>query len=366
MANKTNCVINGIPYYRKRHKVGMKFNKKGELVPDNKPFYGKNKTDAENKIKKWEEDHSYGIDKDEYFAKIMHYYVREVFLNGSHTDGTKIRYKGVYEKYIKDGELNNCRMNQINSQAIQTFFNNLKEKASYSTLIAIRNILTLFFQYAEMQGCCRNHMASIKINKGKSKSGDIVVFSKEEVKKIISSKSSGQHSYNRFLILLALGTGLRQGELLGLKFSDIKDGQVKVVRQVITDTDKKRKISDTKTENSVRYVPIPSPILNELEIYKKNKDGYIFASKTGDLMDASNLIRSYKRFLKSIDVPYKDFHTLRRTYATALCENGVDINTVSKLLGNTVTVAAQYYTFISNKQKTEAVDKIESLFNVNN
>ena len=363
MAIKTNCVINRIPYYRIRKKIGEDVNGK----PIIKPFYGKNKTDTENQVKDWSENFNIGIAKDEYFAKTIHYYISEVFLNDNHADGTKIRYKGVYKRYIKNSEeLNKYRMNQINSQAIQTYFNNLKDKASHSTLIAIRNTLTLFFQYAEMQGYCRNYMGAIKINKSKTKSNDIVIFTKEEVKKIINSKASGQHAYNRFLILLALGTGLRQGELLGLKFSDIKDGQVKVMRQVITDTDKKRKIADTKTENSIRYIPIPKPILIELEAYKKNKDGYIFTSRTGGLMDANNLIRSYKRFLTSVGVDYKDFHTLRRTYATALCENGVDINTVAKLLGNTVAVAAQYYTFVSDKLKVEAVGKIESLFDVNN
>lgn len=364
VAAKTNCVINGIPYYRIRKKIGEDVNGKSII----KPFYGKNKTNAEDLVKEWKDSHKTRIVKDEYFAKTMNYYMNEVFKNDNHADGTKIRYKGVYNRYIKDSEdLNKYRMNQINSHALQTYFNNLKDKVTHSTLIAIRNILTLFFRYAEIQGYCFNPMQVIEINRNKPKSNDIVIFTKEEVKKIITSKTSGQHSYNRFLILFALGTGLRQGELLGLKYSDIKDGQVKVKRQVITDTNKRRKIEDTKTENSVRYVPIPKPILKELEAYKKNKnqDDYIFVSKESNLMDANNLIRSYKRFLISIDVPYKDFHTLRRTYATALCENGVDINTVAKLLGNTVVVAAQYYTFISDKKKVEAVSKIEDLFDVN-
>ena len=370
MANKTNCVINGVPYYRIRKKIGMKMNSKGEWVTDIKPFYGKNKSDAENQIREWEENHRSGINKDEYVAKLLHYYVNEVFMNGSHAAGSKIRYKGVYDKYIKNSNvLKEYRMNEINGQIIQSFFNDLKGKTTNSTMIAARNVLTLFFQYAELQGYCRNPMGVIKISKPnvKSNSNDIIIFTNDEIKKIVESKADGQHSYNRFLFCFALGTGLRQGELLALKYSDIINGQVKVVRQAITDTDKKRRIADTKTKNSIRYVPIPKPLLSELaEMKKCHKDeDHIFLSRKGNLMDVNNLIRSYKRFLKSIGVPYKDFHTLRRTYATTLCENGVDINTVAKLLGNTVAVAAQYYTFVSDQLKIAAVDKIETLFSGN-
>ncbi len=79
-------------------------------------------------------------------------------------------------------------------------------------------------------------------------------------------------------------------------------------------------------------------------------------------MDASNLTRSYKRFLKSIGVNYKEFHTLRRTYETTLLEKGIDINRVAKLMGDTVPVVAQYYAAVSDEHKAEAADKINELF----
>lgn len=369
MSTKTNCTINGVNYYRIRKKIGVDSRGKAKT----KSFYGKNKTDAENQIRKWSENHKSGIARDEHLAVLLEYYIENVFKFGNHADGTKIRYLGVYNKYIKD-KLDYYKMNEINGQIIQEFFNKAKDKATYSTLIAVRNIMTLFFQYAELQGYCRNPMDVIKISRDKVQKKDIVVFTADEIKKIIESDKTRYHSYNRFLILFALGTGLRQGELLGLKFGDIVNGQVKVLRQASADMDRRRKIADTKTENSIRYVPIPKPLLEELEGLKaaKSNDDYIFTSRYGNLMDVNNLIRSYKRFLTSIGVfeikdgkvVTKDFHTLRRTYATMLCENGVDINTIAKLLGNTVAVVAQYYAFVSDKKKLEAVDKIESIFTV--
>jgi integrase len=360
MASKTNCVINGIPYYRIRKKIGVD----AEGKPIVKPFYGKNKGDAENQVKAWEENHKAGIDKNENFSVFMKYYIENVFSNGDHAGGTKIRYKSVYNKYIKESEiLNQYKMNEIGGQAIQRYFNSLS--VTYSTKIAIRNILTLFFHYAEQQGYCHSPMGIIKISRDKVKTKGIVIFSDEEVKKIIGSEKTRYNSYNRFLFLFALGTGLRQGEILGLTYADIENGKVRVVKQAVNSSEG-RKIADTKTGNSIRYVPIPKTLLDELNEMKKGHKptDNIFGSRYGNLMDVNNLIRSYKRFLKSIGVPYKDFHTLRRTYATTLCENGIDIKTIADLLGNTVAVVAKYYAFVSDKKKIEAVDKIEDMFNL--
>ena len=109
---------------------------------------------------------------------------------------------------------------------------------------------------------------------------------------------------------------------------------------------------------------MPESLRNELEERRKghSDDDHIFLSRKGNLMDASNLTRSYKRFLKSIGVNYKEFHTLRRTYATTLLEKGIDINRVAKLMGDTVPVVAQYYAAVSDEHKAEAADKINELF----
>lgn len=362
MASKTNCTINGIDYYRIRKRDGLKLNKDGKWVPNIVSFYGKNKTDAEKKVAEYFAKKKMGINTEEYFATSMNYYVVNVFLKGKNADGTKRRYLGVYNKYIKSSTLNNYKLSEINSKVVQEFFNQLD--ASYSTMIATRNILKLFFKYAESEGYCKNPMQNIAIGKSRATDNVIVVFTKEEINKIVNSKETGKNAYNRFLFLFALGTGLRQAELLGLKYGDIEEGRIKVVRQIVTGIENNRKVDDTKTDNSVRYVPVPQPLLEQIEKQREGKadDEYIFTGKNGQFLDVSNLIRSYKRFLKSINVPYKEFHTLRRTYATTLCENGVDVATVAELLGNTVEVAAKYYTFVSETRKAKAVSTLDSIF----
>lgn len=368
MASKTNCTINGIKYFRIRIKTGEKVNGKGKTVPIYKNFHGKNQTDAERLVKEWEEKRKLGLNTDkEYFSSLVRYYIYEVFMQGNHAPGTKNRYEGVYRNYIEKSDLCTYLMSDINSKIVQNYFNTLKKSKTDSQIDTAVKVLTLFFKYAEAEGYCRNPLPNVAIKKHEPVKKEIVVFDKKDVKKIIESKKDTRHSTYRFMYLLSLGTGLRQGELIGLKWADVKDGKIKVMRQVIQDTDKKRKIDNTKSGTSVRYVPIPKGLLQELEHYKSThnakKDDLVFTTESGRIIDKSNLRISYKRFLNSIDVEFKEFHTLRRTYCTMLCEAGVPLQVASKLMGHSsVQVTAKYYTFVSDKEKDSAVSKLDKFF----
>jgi integrase len=364
LANKTNCVINGIPYYRLRRKVGLKLNNAGEWVDDIKPFYGKSKKDAENKYSDYIANQKSGVkNENEYFNHLMHYWVYQVFMNGNHSEGTKQKYECAYRLYIQKCSLSNYLMSEISGKSVQNFFNELVLTASQ--LNAIKKILALFFKYADSEGYCRNPMVNISIRKPTRTQNEIVVFSKTEIGRILKSNPNSRNATYRFLFLLGLGTGLRQGELLGLKYSDIKDGKINVVRQISTGTDKIRREYDTKSQNSVRQVPIPEYLLPELEEHNKKRiNDYVFCTSTGKLIDKSNLIFSWHRFLDSIGVEYKEFHTLRRTYCTMLCESGIPIQVASQLMGHSsVAVTAKYYAFVSDKTKEKAAEQINGIFN---
>jgi integrase len=358
----TNSNINGKDYYRIRKKIGEDINGKSII----KNFYGTSKKDAEKMYRDFEVQRKLHMKtENEYFNKLMHYWITEVFMNGSHASGTKLRYKASYENHILKSSLSNYLMSEVNSKAVQAYFNDLKADNTHSQIISIKKVLSLFFKYAETEGYCKNPMGNIAINKVTVSKREIVVFNDAEIKKLIGSPTDS--SMYRFMFLLGLGTGLRQGELLGLKFGDIQDNKIKVVRQVVTDIDKKRVESNTKSMSGIRYVPIPESIMKELDIYKASKlntadTDYIFCTASGKLIDKSNIITSWKRFLARIEVPYKEFHTLRRTYCTMLCQNGVPLQVACELMGHKdVTVTAKYYTFISNSQKEAAANKINNV-----
>lgn len=364
MAVKTNCVINGIPYYRIRKKIGEDLNGKSII----KPFYGKGKQEAEEMVKDYLANQKAGIKNDkEHFSQLIDFWIKNVMKKSNLSDGTKTRYDSAYKTHIINTGISYVLMKDITSRLIQKYYNDLTDKGKPVEMI--NKVLSLFFKYAEAEGYCRNPLNNVTVKKNKVSDGKIVVFTHEEVKKILNSPKDTIHSQYRMAYILALGTGIRMGELIALKWSDIKDNNLSVTKQAIYNIDGVLKIDNVKTANSVRVIPIPDYVAKELEEYKVNHTGkYIFETSTGTLVDKSNLRITYKRFLKSIGVTVdkekpKSFHTLRKTYCTMLCENGIPIQTASVLMGHSsIAVTAKYYTFISGKEKTEAAEKLSEVF----
>jgi integrase len=351
MANKTNCKINGKEYYRIRKKIGEDANGK----PVMKAFYGINQKDANKQVVEYLASQKLGtVDKKEYFSQLLDYYINDVMMKSSLSDGSKSRYRSAYNTHIKNTDISFIRMKDINSRIIQKYYNDLASKGKPVEMI--NKVLSRFFKYAESEGYCNNPLGTVEITKNKKTDDEIIVFTHEEVKAIMH-KPTPNNQY-RAAYIFALGTGVRMGELVALKWTDIKDGEVSITKQAVYDVDGKLVIDGVKTENSVRSIPIPDFVKKELKKHKHDGE-LIFQTTTGTMIDKSNLRISFLRFLKSIGVEEKSFHTLRKTYCTMLCESGVPIQTASKLMGHSsISVTAKYYTFVSNKEKLNAAQKL--------
>ena len=138
---------------------------------------------------------------------------------------------------------------------------------------------------------------------------------------------------------IELATGLRRGELLGLKWSDIdwKNGIIKVRRQVAR-IDGQIVEAPLKTKNSYRAVTISPQAIEVLKQQKTKtkelKDPYIFPSPNGGPISPDSVNNMLKRVLERAGIPKVRFHDLRHTFATIALQNGVDIKTVSGMLGH--------------------------------
>ena len=135
---------------------------------------------------------------------------------------------------------------------------------------------------------------------------------------------------------IELATGLRRGELLGLKWSDIdwKNGIIKVRRQIAR-VDGKIVESPLKTKNSYRTVSISPQAIEVLKQQKaKTNDSYVFPSPSGGPISPDSVNNMLKRVLERAGIPKVRFHDLRHTFATIALQNGVDIKTVSGMLGH--------------------------------
>jgi len=157
------------------------------------------------------------------------------------------------------------------------------------------------------------------------------------------------------ILLMALGTGMRQGELLGLRWKDIDYNlqELKVERTLkyinVINEDRSRDfkcvIQPPKSKTSKRTIPIPAPLIPVLKAHRKSqlqdklkagssyiKSDFIFTTEMGNTIDSRTLARAYKRFLNRADITYIKFHSLRHTYTTKLFEANVPLKTIQTLL----------------------------------
>ena len=160
------------------------------------------------------------------------------------------------------------------------------------------------------------------------------------------------------LYYIDLTTGLRRGELLGLKWSDIdlEKGDLRVQRQ-IGRIDGKIIEMPLKTKNAYRTLPLSADAISVL-MQQRRKTGnseWVFPSPTGGPMSPDSVLHMLHRVLKRAGLPKVRFHDLRHTFATLALQNGVDIKTVSGMLGHfSAGFTLDTYAHVTTSAKHEA------------
>lgn len=160
---------------------------------------------------------------------------------------------------------------------------------------------------------------------------------------------AAQDSRYEALYSLAIHTGMRQGELFGLKWTDLNwnHGELKVQRQVKLETGKGWTFADPKTKRGRRTIKLGNEILKLLRTHKKNQDaqksimgsrwkenGLVFPSLAGTPSNPSNLRKEFLKVLDRAGLPRIRFHDLRHTAASLMLSNGIPLNVVSNRLGH--------------------------------
>ncbi len=139
------------------------------------------------------------------------------------------------------------------------------------------------------------------------------------------------------LYYIDLTTGLRRGELLGLKWSDIdlEKGDLRVQRQIGRINGKIIEMP-LKTKNAYRTLPLSADAISVLKMQKckVGNSEWVFPSPSGGPMSPDSVLHMLQRVLKRAGLPRIRFHDLRHTFATMALQNGVDVKTVSSMLGH--------------------------------
>ena len=168
------------------------------------------------------------------------------------------------------------------------------------------------------------------------------------------------------MFYLELVSGLRKGELTALLWSDldITDKTISVSKQYVKNPNGELTLSRPKTETSVRKVSIPQEAVDLLVAeHKKHPDNpYMFPSPvTGEMYYPDSIVNLHKKILKDAGLPHIRFHDLRHTFATLALQNGVDVKTVSSMLGHyDAGFTLRTYTHATRQKQDEAAQTMGS------
>lgn len=284
---------------------------------------------------------------------------------------TYANYRYIFDHYIRsklgyhriDG-LNAFMLNHTISELIESGGKN-GGQLSVKTAKDITVMMKSVFKYGEAEYSFPNPMKNV--SSPKCETTEIQVFKEHEIIKI---RQNAMHSDMSDLgILLCLYTGLRIGEICALQWGDIDlIGNVIHVRKTLTriqnpDGGKPKTvviIETPKSKKSIRDIPIPTFMLERLaEIKDHHRNDDYFLTGTQKYTEPRSYSSRYKSYLRRVGVSYKNFHVLRHTFATECIRLGIDVKTVSVLLGHSsVKITLERYVHSDMEMKRQQLEKL--------
>jgi integrase len=350
------------------------------LTPDGKPkrrsVYGKTRPEVKDKIRELQAELGKGIDlQSKYlFSEWMTIWIEDykrMNLRLSTWENYQINIKthiipAIGHIYLRD----------LRPADIQRLYNKMKkDKKAPATIRRCHQIIRSCLEQAEKNKLISwNPCKSTTLPKLEQK--EVRALTPEEMDRFL-----GQLENDRWgtAFLCLLGSGLRAGELLALRWQDVdtEAGTIKVVHSLVRTKSEGLYVDDPKTEKSKRTIPMPRPLIAAIKKYKayhaaieiKAGDEYdkttdlIFCTKHGKPIVPRNFLRAFYKVKKDAQIPKEiNLHALRHTYATRLLEQGEDIKVVQELLGHAdIKTTGNIYAHVSVDLKKRAADRLDSI-----
>lgn len=285
------------------------------------------------------------------------------------------RYKDVCNSHIIGG-LGNYEIDELTPLILQKHVNDIKAhghkrsggELSSSTVNGIITVIQSSLKRANELGIAKTYQAGA-IQRPRIEESEVKCFSVKEQKMIEQAVLSSKKR-KMLGVIIALYTGVRIGELVALEFSsvDMQKRTITIKETCYESKDKDgrfAKITDTTKSHRARVVPFPKqllPIFKELKAH--NKSGYVIENAKGEQMSVRSYQRSFETLVDKLGVSKLSFHALRHTFATRALESGMDVKTLSEILGHkSATVTLNRYAHSMMEHKQNAMDKFGALLN---
>ena len=211
----------------------------------------------------------------------------------------------------------------------------------------------------------KNPTENVKLPKQLEK--EVTAFTLEE-QKLIESYCLKSKKVSYLGVILCLYTGIRLGELLSLTWSDIdfknKVMHIRKTSYFIKIEGKYKVIIDKpKTAKSNRIIPLSDKLIGILlYIRSTTNSSYVISNRLGEIIDNRSYQRTFQSILKKCKIKHYSFHSLRHTFATRAIEIGVDVKTLSEILGHTnVNITLKRYAHSLFDYNVQEMNRISEL-----
>ena len=342
----------------------------------------KTKTECQEKLKqaqaKYEEEqkilssHNYLTESDPTLEKWYGIWIN-TFCKGVIKEYTVYGYEQRFRLYILPA-FGKMKLSEISTVACQQFLVDLLNNGrirsretrgaslSYYTVKGIQRTLNVCLEKAVDEGLIIKNPCS-KVKMPAAEKPEMKTLKKEELGAFLEeTKQCGCYEF----YYLELTTGMRLGEICALEWSDLDvENKTISVNKSVRKIKGELIITTPKTKSSTRTIQINDELVDLLLTMKDRqiKSKYIFPSpETGDVRDTSAVTRKLHRIQERAGLPKIRFHDLRHTFVTLTLEAGVDVKTVSHMLGHTdAGFTMNTYMHVTDDMQKNAADKMKNL-----
>lgn len=257
--------------------------------------------------------------------------------------------------------LGELRLDEIGETVLKPLMETLRGKLAANTLAGVYRLLRAILKEANQRGVLPRLPPRIRLAKAVKREPRVLSLT-EQGRLEREALRTGELSF-----LLALYTGLRVGELCGLRWSDLDlDDRLLTVRHAVKRTRQasgvtRATLCEPKTDCALRDIPIPAGIASQLKAIPRQSE-FVFPGRRGACMDTRTMQLRLAGLTRRLGLKGVHTHTLRHTYATRCLEKQVGVETLSVLLGHSSPdITLRRYAHTTPDEKRRSVSRLKPL-----